>query len=224
MSADHVRDRGTTGLELQFLTGNLPAGVPYQEQGITANDVAGLLGHAGPVPRTSLYLQGLAEQRLNRESRVRLGNRRDSLGVPRVEVDWRLTPEDRSNVVSGLEVFAAEFAAAGLGRLQLLPGGVTADAVEQAVAGEFISIYRARPDAVDVRGFRVGVGFHHMCTTRMAEDPTEGVVDADGRAHGVENLWVAGSSVFATGGVATPTFTIVALAIRLADHLRNRLA
>ena len=62
-----------------------------------------------------------------------------------------------------------------------------------------------------------------MCTTRMSDDPGQGVVDADCRMHEVDNLWVAGSSVFATGGTATPTFSIVALAIRLADHLRELL-
>jgi choline dehydrogenase-like flavoprotein len=70
----------------------------------------------------------------------------------------------------------------------------------------------------DVRG-----GFHHMGTTRMAADPKDGVVDADCRVHGIENLFVAGSSVFATGGCANPTLTIVALALRLSNHLKARL-
>ena len=53
----------------------------------------------------------------------------------------------------------------------------------------------------------------------MDEDPTQGVVDADCRVHGISNLFVAGSSVFPTGGTAPPTLTIVALALRLADHI-----
>ena len=56
----------------------------------------------------------------------------------------------------------------------------------------------------------------------MHEDPTRGVVDADAKVHGVDNLFVAGSSVFPTFGYANPTMTIVALAVRLADHLRTR--
>jgi choline dehydrogenase-like flavoprotein len=56
----------------------------------------------------------------------------------------------------------------------------------------------------------------------MREDPREGVVDADCRVHGVSNLFIAGSSVFPTGGTAGPTLTIVALALRLAAHLRLR--
>ncbi len=61
---------------------------------------------------------------------------------------------------------------------------------------------------------------HHIGTTRMDADPARGVVDPDGRVHGVRNLWVTGSSVFPTGGWINPTLTIVAVAIRLADHLR----
>jgi choline dehydrogenase-like flavoprotein len=60
-----------------------------------------------------------------------------------------------------------------------------------------------------------------MGTTRMSSDPESGVVDADCRVHGVANLYIASSSVFPTGGFANPTLTILALAIRLADHLRS---
>lgn len=66
-------------------------------------------------------------------------------------------------------------------------------------------------------------GPHHMGTTRMSADPRHGVVDADCRVHSVENLYIAGSSVFATSGYANPTFTIVTLAPWLADTLRKRL-
>jgi choline dehydrogenase-like flavoprotein len=67
-------------------------------------------------------------------------------------------------------------------------------------------------------------GKHHMGTTRMHASPDRGVVDADGRVHGVPNLFVAGSSVFPTAGFANPTLTIVALASRLGEHLRRILA
>jgi choline dehydrogenase-like flavoprotein len=61
-----------------------------------------------------------------------------------------------------------------------------------------------------------------MGTTRMSDDPRRGVVDRDGRVHGMANLYVAGSSVYPTGGAVNPTLTIAALALRLADRLRNR--
>jgi choline dehydrogenase-like flavoprotein len=66
-------------------------------------------------------------------------------------------------------------------------------------------------------------GDRHMGTTRMHDDPKRGVVDANCRVHGIENLFIAGSSVFTTSGAANPTFTILALTFRLADHLQNRL-
>jgi choline dehydrogenase-like flavoprotein len=66
-------------------------------------------------------------------------------------------------------------------------------------------------------------GPHHMGSTRMSSDPRQGVVDANCRVHSVDNLYVAGSSVFTTSGYANPTFTLVTLALRLADTLRKRL-
>lgn len=222
LTDEHLRDAATTGLELQLLVGTLPDGAPYQPTGATAHDVAALFGEVeGTTARSTVYLQGLAEQRLDADSRVTLGDDVDALGMRRVRLDWQYGPDDREAILDGLRVVAEQFGSDGWGRLQLVPGGVHADAVDNLVPGELISLYSSNPDEIDLAGFPVGMGFHHMCTTRMADDPAEGVVDADCRVHGVDNLWVAGSSVFATGGVATPTYTIVALATRLADHLRT---
>ena len=66
-------------------------------------------------------------------------------------------------------------------------------------------------------------GCHHMGTTRMADDPRHGVVDRDCRVHGIANFYIGGSSVFATGGHANPTYTIVQLALRLGDQLARQL-
>jgi choline dehydrogenase-like flavoprotein len=63
-----------------------------------------------------------------------------------------------------------------------------------------------------------------MGTTRMHDDPTRGVVNRDCQVHGIDNLYIAGSSVFTTAGSGTPTMTVVALALRLVDHLREQLA
>ena len=65
-------------------------------------------------------------------------------------------------------------------------------------------------------------GSHHMGTTRMNDDPLRGVVDRNCKVHSVDNLYVAGSSVFPTSGVSNPTLSIVALTLRLADHLKGR--
>ena len=70
----------------------------------------------------------------------------------------------------------------------------------------------------------LNAGLHHMGTTRMSANPAEGVVDPHCQVHGVSNLYVAGSSVFPTVGMANPTFTIVALALRMAEHIAARLA
>ena len=127
-----------------------------------------------------------------------LATSRDDLGVPRTKLDWRLSPIDRHSAVRTAEILGSAFAAAGLGRVRLL---VDED-------------QRAWPS--DLEG-----GWHHMGTTRMSDDPKTGVVDSDCRVHGISNLYVAGSSVFPTGGTSTPTLTIVALALRLADHLQR---
>lgn len=146
-----------------------------------------------------LGIGGAGEQQPNKDSRVTLSDRRDALGMPVARLEWRLAAADKASLLRNLRALGAEFAASGLGRLHVtLPPG------------------DAWPD--DLTG-----GNHHMGTTRMAADPRQGVVDANCRVHGIANLHVAGSSVFATSGAANPTLTVVALALRLADHLRGLL-
>lgn len=136
-----------------------------------------------------------------RDSRVTLGPQRDRFGMPRVRVDWRINDADKRGYERLMDVIRGEFARLGLGRL-VEHGQYAADGWPRAMTG----------------------GKHHMGTTRMAEDPDAGVVDPNCRVHGIENLHVAGSSVFPTGGYANPTLTLVALAIRLADRLKQCLA
>jgi len=131
------------------------------------------------------------------ESRVTLGEQRDALGLPRVKLDLRL-PSDLPRIFRLMhELFAAETGRLGIGRTQIGLKG----SVEAALA--------------DMEG-----SFHQMGTTRMSEDPRTGVVDANCRVHEVHNLFVAGSSVFPAYGHINPTLTIVALATRLADHVK----
>jgi len=221
LTDDHVRDARTTGLEIQMLTSSYPAGVPLHRDGVTTNDIGALLEGQGEIPGATAYLQALAEQELDPESRVLLGTDTDALGMRRVQLDWRYSQADRRRALDGYRIAAEAIGASDLGRVQLVPNGIHADAIDNLVMGEFVSIYSSSPAEIDEENFPVGMGFHHMCTTRMATDPADGVVDADCRMHEVDNLWVGGSSVFATGGVATPTYTLVALAVRLADHLKS---
>jgi len=130
------------------------------------------------------------EQRPNPENRVILASRRDSLGVARAEVHWRWREEEQAGLERLRTSIARWLDEAGLGRVEVHPG------------------LPPDPNA-----------HHHAGTTRMHSDPRFGVVDANGRVHGTDNLYVAGASVFPTVGFANPTLTIVALALRLADHL-----
>jgi len=132
------------------------------------------------------------EQTPNPENRVTLGTERDALGLPKVEIHWRWSALDEANALRAREIFAQEFERAGIGRL---------------VIREKLALHSSV--------------HHHMGATRMHRDPRKGVVDENCRVHGISNLFVAGSSVFPTGGYANPTLTLVALALRLADHLQQ---
>lgn len=129
---------------------------------------------------------------------IRLARQQDALGRPRAHVTWRIGEEDLRAVRHTFHVLDRGLRAAGLGHLDL-----------------------AFPDESEAWRAASEGGKHHMGTTRMHTDPAQGVVDGDGRVHGVHNLWIAGSSVFPTVGYANPTLTIVTLAVRLGRHLRR---
>jgi choline dehydrogenase-like flavoprotein len=127
------------------------------------------------------------------ESRVTLSTTTDRLGIPLPRVDWRIGP--------------------GTARtLHRLVGAMPA----VAEAGGWSPL--AMPEDLGWPA-QMTPGAHHMGTTRMAADPRDGVVDPNCRIHGLGNAFVAGSSVFPTYGWANPLLTIIALALRLADHL-----
>ena len=125
--------------------------------------------------------------------------RRDALDLPRIKLDWRLTDQDRESFYTHLHSLALEFGALGIGRLRMMVKD----------SGEW-------PEPLSG-------GSHHMGTTRMSDTPSRGVVDGNCKVYSVDNLYVAGSSVFPTTGVSNPTLTIVALTLRLADHLKEKL-
>ncbi|HYZ33245.1 MAG TPA: GMC family oxidoreductase [Crenalkalicoccus sp.] len=141
-----------------------------------------------------------SEQVPDPDSRVQLSGRRDRLGLPLARTDWRTNElEARSQAVLA-QTIAAEFMRLGLFPLRL------ADWVREGRFGD--------AKFVD--------GCHPSGTTRMADDPRDGVVDANCQVYGVDRLYVAGSSVFPTNSHANPTLMIVALAVRLAEHLKER--
>ncbi len=146
-------------------------------------------------------LIGYFEQAPNPHSRITLGAERDALGQRKVCVDWQLTPLDWHTYRTAGALFGGELARACKGQFHPEPW-----------------LHGEGDKAPALRGTA-----HHMGTTRMADDPQDGVVDRECKVHGVDNLYVVGSSVFPTGGWAFPTFTIVAMSLRLADHLRGLL-
>jgi choline dehydrogenase-like flavoprotein len=171
--------------------------------------IANVLTHPGETTRSILtrlkrgsganrviQLTAQAEQAPNPLSRVTLSDEMDPLGFPRARLEWQLTDLDHRSIRGLQDIIANEAKRAGIGSLDHLYGD-------------------EHPPA-PIRGH-----WHHMGTTRMHVDPKLGVVDERCKLHGVENLFVAGSSVFPTGGYVNPTLTIVALALRLADQLKS---
>lgn len=141
-----------------------------------------------------------AEQVPNYNSRVILADDSDHLGVPRIQLDWKLTAIDKASMRRTQSYFAKRLMIKGWSRFLL------------------------RLDESEAFPKRLKGGCHHMGTTRMADKADDGVVDSDGRVFGVDNLFVAGSSTFPTGGASNPTLTIVALALRMADRLKVELS
>ena len=147
-----------------------------------------------------------AESAPRPESRVTLEEREtDALGVRRARLHFVMGTLESRTIMHTLEVIAREFGSRQFGRVRLVRAG------------------RAEVPLGDPPWERVGTGNHHMGTTRMSDSPATGVVDSHCQVHGVSNLYVAGSSVFPTCGMANPTFTIVAMALRLAERLTARL-
>ena len=150
--------------------------------------------------RANRYVLDLnAEQAPNPDSRVTLSTACDRLGMPRLDIDWRTTPQDHDMIARGLRVVQAGFAQRG----------------GDGAMVQFSDLDRQV-------GALTRVGGHHIGTARMGRNPGEGVVDGHCEAFDVRGLYVAGAAVFPTSGFANPTLVIVALALRLADHLAAR--
>jgi choline dehydrogenase-like flavoprotein len=149
----------------------------------------------------------MSEQAPNANSRVTLSNSIGEDGLPLPCLDWRLSEIDIRTMIRGQQIIQEAFHIAGI--------GVFFSKQHSDSNGGFLTPHWGGYEA-SIEG-----AHHHMGTTRMHADPKQGVVDANCRMHSTENLFIAGSSVFPTGGFANPTLTIVALAVRLADHIRQ---
>lgn len=159
------------------------------------------LSRGMPHKLLGLRVEGISEQRPDPESRVTLADARDAFGVPRAKADWKIDLQARRTLAHLGRLMSSEFARVGL----------PAPTLETWIAEQHLQ------DApiIDMA--------HTMGTTRMSDDPKQGVVDRSCCVHGVAGLYIAGGSVFPTSGHANPTLMILALAIRLADHLKATL-
>ncbi|WP_347555768.1 GMC family oxidoreductase [Robbsia sp. KACC 23696] len=142
-----------------------------------------------------------AEQEPNPESRITLGDERDAIGMRRIHIDWRYTRQDVDTVSRALAALASEIERSGVGA------------------------FSYDPEQVEAEMTRYGAyGGHHIGTARMGSDPRSSVVDANCRLHEVDNVYIASAAVFPTSGQANPTLSIVAMALRLASHLKETMA
>jgi len=140
----------------------------------------------------------MCEQVPNPANRVTLTRDKDALGMPRVKLRWSLSDHEVRTISQFTSLLRQWVAVRRYGRVKQ---PIPEDSLMQAMSW----------------------GCHHMGTTRMHRDPKRGVVNENCRVHGLENLFIAGSSVYPTSGAANPTFTIIALALRMTDHLKTKL-
>ncbi|MGN6637396.1 MAG: GMC oxidoreductase [Mucilaginibacter sp.] len=152
---------------------------------------------------TAYQLFTRIEQAPNPNSRISLDTDTDALGMRRAMLHWELTPFEKRSIRTIYEIIGQQLGLAEKGRVRLM---------------EYL-----RDENDTTWPEFTGGGWHHMGTTRMNEDPKQGVVDADCKVHGIANLYIAGSSCYATAGSPNPTLTLVALTLRLSDHLKGQM-
>jgi choline dehydrogenase-like flavoprotein len=123
--------------------------------------------------------------------------------MPRAILHWELTSLEKNSVRKINKIIGEEVGRASMGRVRL---------------------YEYLQDERDESwpSF-TGGGWHHMGTTRMSNDAKQGVVDPNCKVHGINNLYIAGASTYVTAGAVNPTLTLIALTLRLSDHLKEKI-
>lgn len=147
--------------------------------------------------RTIFSVLNHMEQVPKPDSRLDLSERKDQFGVHQLRVDWRIDPLEKASLCRLHRLLRDRLACQDTGRLE----------------SQLDPLAKDWPVSHD--------SAHHIGTTRMHTDPKRGVTDPHCRVHSVRNLYISGGSVLPTGGHANPTLTVVALAIRLAEHLKG---
>ena len=144
---------------------------------------------------THLSIVNYSEQEPDRASRVYLDNEKDKLGVPKLILDWKLSERSVNSSLRLMRLLDEHFRSRNAGFVE--------------------------EDLVEIKELPYTDASHHLGTTRMSSAPKTGVVNVNCQVHGVNNLYIAGSSVFPTAGHANPTLTIAAMSLRLADYLKG---
>ncbi|MBI3897310.1 MAG: GMC family oxidoreductase [Gammaproteobacteria bacterium] len=180
-----------------------PDNLTKQVRTLIANSNSAVMALMRHLARRSFSLLARCEVAPDWNNRVTLSDERDALGQRKIERYWRLSTHEKHTTRTAVRVLGDELARLGLGSVQ--PAG-----------------WLGTDD--DIWPKDIIAGPHHIGTTRMASDPKHGVVDATCRVHDMENLYIVGSSTFPACGYAHPTLTIVALTLRLADHLKKSFA
>ena len=148
------------------------------------------------------HLVSRLEQQPTYENKIYLSNEKNKFNKFLPAISWKLTEQEYKTLKINYELISDFFKKNNLGKIK---------------PSKFILNLNKNLHS-DV--FAVG---HHMGTTRMSSSPVNGVVDKNLKVHDLNNLYIAGSSVFPTGGYINPTMTIVALSMRLNNHIYNLL-
>jgi len=207
MQEKHKILNGTTSLTPLELAGEWPSIIETWSKDVKKNEE--LFKSFGDKPAKAAPAKGYQsfelftriEQAPNPNSRVTLDTEKDSLGMPRAMLNWDLTPLEKRSIRKIYELLGQEVGKAGVGRVKLMD-------------------YLWDEKDYTWPSF-TGGGWHHMGTTRMSEDPKNGVVDANCKVHGIANFHIAGASCYVTAAAPNPTLTLIALTLRLSDHLKE---
>lgn len=173
----------------------------FRDVALAMSDLPGIAAFVTKSDQPRFFaLEHRIEQAPNPNSRVKLTAKTDKLGMREIELDWQFTDLDVKTLNIGQKIVAQELSALQMGRFEIEE--IDMDMMRERALGHY----------------------HHIGTTRMSADPADGVVDPNQKVHGVDNLYIAGSSVFPSAGYSGPTMMIVGMTMRLAEHLTGATA
>jgi choline dehydrogenase-like flavoprotein len=139
------------------------------------------------------------EQPPRLSNNLKLHTTKDDLGMPKINMHWdNIGKIEKDTIVKSVKIMARELGLLGTGKIKF---------TNALLSGESYKI----DDPIN----------HHIGTTRMSDSSKTGVVDKNCKVFGISNLYIAGSSVFSTSSIVNPTYTIVALSLRLGKYIKN---